>query len=85
MKVVPADYRFATCNELFQKMPLREMCHVVSQLGYQGFEIAPFTLGEDPAAISVEQRAEVRSTIAGEGLDLSAFIGSSLHPRVCKS
>lgn len=72
MKVVPAAYRFATCNELFQKMPLAEICRLVSRLGYEGFEIAPFTLGEDPAAISKEQRAEVGKAIAGEGLE---FVG----------
>ena len=72
MKVVPADYRFAICNELFQKMPLPEMCRVVRELGYQGFEIAPFTLGEDPAAISPSQRVETRKTMVGEGLE---FVG----------
>jgi sugar phosphate isomerase/epimerase len=72
MRVVPAAYRFATCNELFQKMPLPEQCRTVSELGYQGFEIAPFTLGEDPAAISAGQRVEVRQTISGEGLE---FVG----------
>jgi len=72
MRIVPAQYRFATCNELFQKMPLAEQCRLVSELGYQGFEIAPFTLGDDPAAISEAQRADVRQTIAGEGLE---FVG----------
>jgi len=70
---VPAGYRFATCNELFQKMPLADACRLVSQLGYRGFEIAPFTLGEDPAAISTEQRAEVRKTIADEGLEFAGL------------
>jgi D-psicose/D-tagatose/L-ribulose 3-epimerase len=72
MGVVSAAYRFATCNELFQKMPLADMCRVVSQLGYEGFEIAPFTLGEDPAALSPEKRVEVRKTISDEGLE---FVG----------
>ncbi len=69
---MPADYRFATCNELFQKMPITDMCRLVRELGYQGFEIAPFTLGEDPAALSPVQRVEVRKTIAEEGLE---FVG----------
>ncbi len=53
-------------------MPLAEMCRVVRQIGYEGFEVAPFTLGEDPAAVSLQQRAEIRKTIAGEGLE---FVG----------
>jgi sugar phosphate isomerase/epimerase len=70
---VPAAYRFAICNELFQKMPLADVCRIVSRLGYQGFEIAPFTLGEDPAALSLEERAEVRKTISGEGLEFAGL------------
>jgi sugar phosphate isomerase/epimerase len=69
---VPDSYRFAICNELFQEMPLADVCRQVRQLGYEGFEIAPFTLAEDPAAISAAQRADVRKTMAGEGLE---FVG----------
>jgi sugar phosphate isomerase/epimerase len=69
---MPPAYRFALCNELFQKKPLAEVCREVSRLGYQGFEIAPFTLAEDPAAISPSQRSEVRRTMEGEGLE---FVG----------
>jgi D-psicose/D-tagatose/L-ribulose 3-epimerase len=67
-----AAHSFATCNELFQKTPLPEVCRTVKQLGYEGFEVAPFTLGDDPAALTAQQRAEVRKTIAGEGLE---FVG----------
>jgi sugar phosphate isomerase/epimerase len=69
---MPPAYRFALCNELFQKSPLAEVCRRVSQLGYQGFEIAPFTLAEDPAAIATSLRSEIRKTIADEGLE---FVG----------
>jgi D-psicose/D-tagatose/L-ribulose 3-epimerase len=67
-----AGYRFAICNELFQKTPLVEVCRQVSQLGYQGFEIAPFTLADDPATLSASQRSEVRKTMSDEGLE---FVG----------
>jgi len=69
---VPAGYRFAICNELFQETPLAQACHQVRQLGYKGFEIAPFTLGADPATLSAGQRTEVSRTISGEGLE---FVG----------
>jgi len=72
MKIVSPAYRFATCNELFQKMPLAEMCRVVRELGYQGFEIAPFTLGEDPGAATVLQRTQIRQAMIDEGLE---FVG----------
>jgi len=69
---VPAAYRFAICNELFQKQPLVEVCRQVKQLGYAGFEIAPFTLAEDPAGISNARRNEIRQTMVDEGLE---FVG----------
>jgi len=72
MKNVPPGYRFAICNELFQKKPVAEVCREVRQLGYEGFEIAPFTLAEDPAALSAQIRSEIRKTIAEEALE---FVG----------
>jgi sugar phosphate isomerase/epimerase len=71
--VVQDGYRFAICNELFQNTPLADVCRQVRQLGYAGFEIAPFTLAGDPAAISAAQRAEVRKTMAGEGLEFAGL------------
>jgi D-psicose/D-tagatose/L-ribulose 3-epimerase len=69
---VPVGYRFATCNELFQQMPLADVCRLVSQLGYEGLEIAPFTLAEDPATIPSARRAEFRHTMSDQGLE---FVG----------
>jgi D-psicose/D-tagatose/L-ribulose 3-epimerase len=67
-----ALYRFAICNELFQGEPLPAVCKDVRRLGYDGFEIAPFTLSEDPAALSSERRMEVKTVIESEGL---SFVG----------
>ena len=72
IRTMPPLYRFALCNELFQKKPLAEVCREVSQLGYQGLEIAPFTLAEDPAAISPALRSEIGQIMSGEGLE---FVG----------
>jgi sugar phosphate isomerase/epimerase len=73
MKNVPPGYRFAICNELFEKQALADVCRIVRQLGYDGFEIAPFTLAEDPASLSPELRSEIRKTIAGEGLEFAGL------------
>jgi D-psicose/D-tagatose/L-ribulose 3-epimerase len=69
---MPVPYRFATCNELFEKQPFAEVCRKLRTLGYEGIELAPFTLGEDPAAISGAKRAEVGAQIADSGL---RFVG----------
>ena len=65
--------RFAICNEVFQQLPLHETCRQVQALGYQGLEVAPFTLSEDPAALSSVERQKIRETIAGNGLEFVGF------------
>jgi len=61
-------FRHALCNEVFEKRPFSEVCKFLKKVGYQGIEIAPFTLAEDPGAIPLAQRREYRSVIEGEGL-----------------
>ncbi len=67
-----ASYRFALCNELFSKVPFDEACTQIRGLGYQGLEIAPFTLSEDPAALTPEDRARIQTVLQTSGLE---FVG----------
>ena len=68
------SYRFrqAICNEAFEKWSFADACKTIRKAGYEGIEIAPFTLAEDPAALPVARRKECRDTIASEGL---LFVG----------
>jgi sugar phosphate isomerase/epimerase len=66
------DFRYAMCNEAFKDFDFRESCQVMRKAGYTGIEIAPFTLADDPATITADQRSEYRRIIAGEGL---TFVG----------
>lgn len=65
-------YRFAVCNEVFGKTPLRQTCARVRALGYDGIELAPFTLSDDPVSLSRNERQEIARTIEQEGLE---FVG----------
>ncbi len=65
-------YRLAVCNELFRGVSFSEVCKQVRALGYDGLEIAPFTLADDPTSLSIGQRREYREAMAGEGLE---FVG----------
>jgi D-psicose/D-tagatose/L-ribulose 3-epimerase len=69
---MPVPYRFAICNELFEKRPFAEVCRKLHALGYEGIELAPFTLGEDPAALTQADRVEIGTQIADAGL---SFVG----------
>lgn len=53
-------------------MAFAEVCQKVAGLGYRGLEIAPFTLGEDPAATGQEARKQIRRQLADCGL---SFVG----------
>ena len=59
-------FRYALCNEVFGSAPLNEVCSALTECGYQGIEIAPFTLGDTPDA------AAIRRTIADASL---TFVG----------
>ena len=65
-------FRQAICNEAFDKWDFREACRVIKGLGYEGIEIAPFTLAEDPATLTPARRREFRDIMADEGL---VFVG----------
>jgi sugar phosphate isomerase/epimerase len=60
------------CNEAFEGRPFREVCHVLRRFGYEGIEIAPFTLAADPLEIAPDRRRELRQIMAGEDI---AFVG----------
>jgi len=68
------SYRFrqAICNEAFEKFNFRDASRAIRKAGYEGLEIAPFTLAEDPSTIPASQRREYRSIIESEGL---RFVG----------
>ena len=66
-------HRFAVCNELFEKLPFAEACREVSALGYEGLEIAPFTLSEDPATLGTEDRQRIREVLVRHRLEFVGF------------
>lgn len=69
---MPFHFRHSICNEVYQGLEFAAACRHIRAAGYEGIEIAPFTLAEDPAAIPPARRREYRDIIAAEGL---AFAG----------
>lgn len=65
--------QFAICNELFQKLPFELACRQIKQIGYEGIEIAPFTLGDDPASLNAEDRNRIHAIISSSGLKFVGF------------
>ncbi len=60
--------RIALCNEVLADLPLQRQCEVAARLGYDGLEIAPFTLSGSPESISTAEAARIRATVEASGL-----------------
>ena len=62
--------RFAICNETFGDWPWERVCRFVSETGYNGVEIAPFTFGNSVEEIGPEQRQVIRRAAEDAGLEI---------------
>jgi sugar phosphate isomerase/epimerase len=60
--------RLGICNELFEGWDLERVCRTAREIGYEGIELAPFTLAPRITDLSAAQRREIRRTIADHGL-----------------
>jgi sugar phosphate isomerase/epimerase len=62
--------RYAICNETFEGWDHEHICRTVAGLGYQGLEIAPFTLAPRVTDLSSECRRDFRRKAEDHGLTL---------------
>ncbi len=62
--------KFAICNETYQGWELPRICEHVKSCGYDGLEIAPFTLHEDPRLMTEEQAEAVGDVVRAAGLEV---------------
>ncbi len=62
--------KFAICNELFEDWPTERMCSLVARAGYEGLELAPFTLAPRIEQFPLEERERFRATVQDYGLQI---------------
>lgn len=62
--------QFAICNETFGDWPLEKAVSLAAELGYTGWEVAPFMLNTDARLITQDQRNEYRKTVEAAGLKI---------------
>src|SRR5579864_767149 len=60
--------RYAICNETFEGWAHADVCRTVAELGYQGLELAPFTLAPRITDVTAEQRRSLRGQAEDAGL-----------------
>jgi sugar phosphate isomerase/epimerase len=62
--------RYAICNETFEGWEHERVCRSVAGLGYEGLEVAPFTLAPRVTEVSPERRALLRRQAEDCGLKI---------------
>ena len=65
--------KFAICNEMFQGWILEDVFRLAAEIGYDGVEIAPFTLADTVTEIDPRRRSEIRKLAASCGLDITGI------------
>ena len=66
-------FGFALCNEVLRDHPFEEQCRIAAALGYDGLEVAPFTVTPDPRAITAGQVEALRASAAAHGLGITGL------------
>ena len=65
--------KFGICNEIFQGWKLPEVFAYAARLGYDGVEIAPFTLANSVTEISSAERKALGDQAARNGLEVAGI------------
>lgn len=62
--------RYAICNETFEGWDHARICRYIRGLGYEGLEIAPFTLAARITDVPADRRRELRKQAEDNGVSL---------------
>jgi len=62
--------KISICNELFRGWPMDRIFSYAAQLGYDGIEIAPYTLADSVTEISHEKRKAIRRAAEENGIEI---------------
>jgi D-psicose/D-tagatose/L-ribulose 3-epimerase len=65
--------RIALCNEVIAPMPFPKQCEYAAKLGYDGLEIAPYTLSDEPHRMGAAQLAAARSAAGDAGIAVTGL------------
>ena len=72
--------RIALCNEVIAPMPFPQQCVYAAKLGYDGLEVAPYTLSDEPQRLGAAQLAAARAAAADAGIAITGLHWLLLKP-----
>lgn len=61
------------CNEVLRELDFAAQCALAKGLGYDGLEVAPFTLSDQPERLPYNQRADLRKIAEDHGLTVTGL------------
>jgi D-psicose/D-tagatose/L-ribulose 3-epimerase len=73
--------KLALCNEVIREMDFPAQCDFAAKLGYDGLELAPFTLDENPHRLPPGRRAELRRAAADAGIAITGLHWLLITPK----
>jgi sugar phosphate isomerase/epimerase len=62
--------KFAICQELFEDWDWERQCRFIAEVGYQGIEVAPFTLAAKITDVPADRRRLLRRQAEDHGLQI---------------
>jgi len=65
--------RIALCNEVLRDRDFAAQCAFAAAVGYDGLEVAPFTIADDPLAIDAPARRRLRRTAEDAGVAITGL------------
>jgi len=65
--------KIALCNEVFRDTPIEETIAKAARLGYDGVEIAPFTIASSVEEIPAARRASIREAARRAGIEIAGL------------
>src|SRR2546421_881099 len=65
--------RISLCNEVIAQLDFPRQCALAAALGYDGLEIAPYTLTDDPTRLTAAQVAELRRAASDAGIAITGL------------
>ena len=72
--------KISLCNEVIRTLDFRAQCALASALGYEGLELAPFTLGPEPHRLAPARRTELCRMAEDHGLRITGLHWLLVNP-----
>jgi D-psicose/D-tagatose/L-ribulose 3-epimerase len=73
--------RISLCNEVIRELPIERQFEFARKVGYDGLEIAPFTLGDEPHNLPAARRVAVRRAASDAGVAVTGLHYLMLTPK----